>query len=186
MNRPFAAALAGFLLFNLLLALAVLSNPSLTFFQDYLSSYGNPLAPSAPFFNYGCMFAGMIVVGVFYLLRKSATGKLGTAACAAGMLSGIALLGVGLFPTTTPPHYTFSFAYFALAGIAVLAFTVSNARKKGYANLLFALGALQVLLSAAFLFAEISRQFAPFFETVTVFAFEAWVLAAAYLSGKVK
>jgi len=173
-------ALSGFLLFNLLFILSLLNSPNFVLFTNYLSDLG--AGPSSLYFNSGCILAGTLLFAVFaLLLRESKAIKFSGIGCAIGMLSSLALIGVGLFPETTGLHGAVSAAYFLLSGLSVLSYTLSYGAYIGFANRLALLGALHfifTILLAAAIFS--GTKSAPRYETLTVFAFQLWVLAAAF------
>jgi hypothetical membrane protein len=173
-TRLFAVSILGFLAFNLLLAAAVLANPGFALFADYLSDLGNPSAPSSAYFNAACVLAGAAVAAVFYLLGRQALG----------MLCGIVLALVGIFPQGSPHglHFIFSAAFFFLGGAQALFYCMARARELGWKDWVAALGGLHALISLALGAAEALQAGAPLFEALAVFSFQLFVLAAVFKS----
>jgi hypothetical membrane protein len=127
------------------IALAILAYPSFSWEKNALSDLG--VAKNArAFFNNGLMVAGIILAGFAtglpLLLRKS---RLSYAACALFLLDCLALVAIGVFPSSARPmHYYASVAFFALFPIscALAALSLWQSEKKGLARLAVAASAL--------------------------------------------
>ncbi len=175
-----AVALVGFLLFNALYIYSAFSHPDYVFFNSYLSDLGAIGSPTAPYFNYALFIAACAVAAVFFLLFGKEGAAVARAACIAGMLSAVALAGVGGLPTGNKLHFPVSVLFFLLAAAAIHAYS-STHRGNGERALL-AMGLFHTAISLAFAYSEITGSMAPFFETVAVFSFQAWVIAASFFS----
>lgn len=182
-------AIPAFLLFNLLLALAILSSPQFRLFSSYLSELG--AGPSGEFFNSAVIIAGFALVLFFFRIAQSSDGrKISLLSCLFGILSALSLIGVGLFPLPHELHGPFSVSFFLLSALAVL-FHTHNYRsifgrafvligRQGFPLPLVPLGILHTLLTSILAAAEYSGSpLAPLFETLTVFAFQFWAIAVA-------
>jgi hypothetical membrane protein len=179
-KRILAVALAGFLLFNALYLYSAFSHPDYVFFNSYLSDLGAIGSITAPYFNSALFIAAFAVASVFFLLFRKEEAKFARASCIAGMLSAIALAGVGGLPTGNSLHFPVSVLFFLLAAASIHAYS-STHRGRGELALL-AMGLFHTAVSLAFAYSEITGAMAPFFETVAVFSFQAWVIAASFFA----
>jgi hypothetical membrane protein len=172
--------IGGFAIFNILFILAVLNSQDFTLFTSWVSDLG--VGPSAQYFNPACMIAGAALLPIFALLLKSSSSiKFSQIACALGFLSGIALIGVGAFPETHELHSSVSIAFFILAALAVLSYTLSYGHALGFINHLAFFGALHFILTILLATAVIENtKSAPRYETLAVFSFQLWMLSAAF------
>ncbi|WXG41691.1 MAG: DUF998 domain-containing protein [Candidatus Freyarchaeum deiterrae] len=93
----------------------------------YLSELGAG-PTSGPIYNYGLMITGILSIPVFPILRRLLERKrVAIGATVVGVAGSIALIGVGIFPmyvgvfpALEPEHGLFSFAFFALIGLAII------------------------------------------------------------------
>jgi hypothetical membrane protein len=178
-NLTYPSVILAFGAFNLLLALAIMARPDFALFTNYLSDLG--VGESAIYFNSACIIAGLLLVLIFYGFHEmSWRAHMCTLGCALGMLSGIALMGVGVFPETHEWHFPVSASYFILAALSIATYTMNHVTRHGPLDILLAIGAVHFILSALLAYSAISdASNTPFYETATVFVFEIWVLAAA-------
>ena len=118
------AGLAGVVIWTalyLLSAAAMAAGPGYSITENFLSDLGNPASPAPWAFNLADILAGLLAIPFGLALGGKLGGMWGRAAQAAIVLSGIALIGVGVYPEGSlyGLHTTFSLAFFLLLTIAL-------------------------------------------------------------------
>jgi len=114
-------AVSAFLIFTFI---AFLNYPGYDFTSQFLSELGT--GPGAVWFNAGLMLSGICLAAFFMQLMKKYH-----AMSMAGILCGLALSGIGIFPLPQEPaHGIMAALFFVLAGTTLLIFAFRNARKK--------------------------------------------------------
>jgi hypothetical membrane protein len=176
-------ALAAIIFFCVCLALAIASYPPpFSPLENWMSDLGNPrLNPSgAAYFNGACMITGLFLV-VFYLGlgRWRGTGhvKAGTLAMAqaAGIFSGVALAGVGLFPETFEPHhFIVSILFFLSSTVAILLTTIALRGHPGFGRASAPAGYLTVVIGVVFAVQMALLESVTIVEWVSVFSMLLW------------
>ncbi|MFA4906792.1 MAG: DUF998 domain-containing protein [archaeon] len=176
-NISIALCVLGLIVADASIAMAVLSKPGYRLFFEFLSNLGES-GIAALWFNYGLIVAG-IILGIFFLsLAIAFQGKIARTGSLIGILSGIALSGVGIFHIPLPIHFAVSVSFFALAGISAIFIAVSVLREKEIAKPVFWFAAAFIALDILFA-AFYDSTASPGLETITVILFEAFALGLA-------
>ena len=176
-NVSLALCVLGLIVADVSIGMAVLSKPGYKLFFEFLSDLGES-GIAAQWFNYGLILAG-IILGIFFLtLAIALRGKLARIGSLIGILSGIALSGVGIFHTPLPSHFAVSVSFFALAGISAIFIAVSALREKEITKRVVWLAAAFILLDVLFAVFYDSTA-SPGLETITVILFEAFAFGLA-------
>jgi hypothetical membrane protein len=176
-------ALAAIVFFCAALALAIVSfPPGFTQLENWMSDLGNPgLNPDgAKYFNNACMITGLLLV-IFYPGLRGWTGAGGakafalTAALVAGVFSGIALAGVGLFPETFKPHhFIVSVLFFLSSTVAILLTTVALRGHAGFSKTSALAGSLAVGIGIIFALQMALLPEVTALEWISVFSMLLW------------
>ena len=121
---------------------AIASYPAFSWTNNALSDLGIIPGITGPVFNFGLYASGLFafnfaVFGLFNYLGNRWIGKIGALSFAA---TGLALMGVGVFPENAAPyHYLFSVAFFVLLPISLLVITGAFALERQTKMALFTL-----------------------------------------------
>jgi len=171
-----ACGLVGLIVFLVMYAIAMSLDNEYTFFENYLSDLG--VGPGAWAFNSGLVITGALLAmfAFFGLARMIGEGRLAKAATVLLVLSGVLLMGVGIFNEDFEPHhYIFSVSYFLTFLITLIVISVSLYRTN-------ALGRFGVVVSAsASVFGALLLPMGgnPQSETLAVFSMVVWGLLMA-------
>jgi hypothetical membrane protein len=180
------AALAGFSLWLTLYAisaLAMASGPGYDITMNYLSDLGNPRSPAPWAFNAAVILAGGLAAPFGIALGGVVGGRWGTAVKVLVVLTGAALVGVGVFPEESPYglHGLFSIAFFLILTTALGVFLLPSLRMATFKPLggwvTAAAFALNVILVVTWL-AGIGNPYLS--EHLGVYAALAWQLSTAF------
>lgn len=145
-------------------------------FSNYLSDLGVKSAQSM-FFNYGMILTGIFLIIFFNSLKRFLQSIQSVIGIVSGTISGIGLIGVGLFPENIEPeHSIVSAIFFITASIAVFFNSIALKKEKlltkPFTARVIAIAIATVLSSIAFIAMD-----SPIFEHVTILFFGIWVLA---------
>ena len=176
-------ALIAIVFFCAAVALAIVSfPPGFTPLENWMSDLGNPvLNPAgATYFNGACMITGLLLV-IFYpgLRMWRETGAVQApvmnVALAAGIFSGIALAGVGLFPETFKPHhFIVSVLFFLSSTLAILLTTVALRGHVGLSKTSVRAGYLTVAIGVIFALQMALLPEVTILEWISVFSMLLW------------
>lgn len=108
--------------------------------NQFLSELG--VGPTAAIYNYGLMITGILCIPIFpiicRLLRKTIIARI---AAIIGIAGCIALIGVGIYPMyISGPHGLFSFAFFALTGLAIITASIAMYKSEFFIRCIAKLG----------------------------------------------
>ncbi len=108
--------------------------------NQFLSELG--VGPTAAIYNYGLIITSILCIPIFpivcRLLKKTIIARIATIL---GITGCIALIGVGIFPMHIPgPHGLFSFAFFALTGLAIITASIAMYRGEFFIRCIAKLG----------------------------------------------
>ena len=152
----------GLFIFLIFTAIAVLNYSNYNFTGQYLSELGIGPA-SAIWFNTGLILTGLILA-IYFLFNFKSTEKI------TGTLSGLSLMGVGIFPMNIEPAHTLTAAlFFALAGITALTYSIQNQKHSPRVRLF---GFSFVLMDLIFLILNKN----PVLQKITVVTFGIWII----------
>lgn len=154
----------GVIAFLVLTALAVYYYPNYNYSGQFLSELGIG-EKSSFWFN-----SALILSGVFFTAFFSGFFKSEKISSILGIAGSIALICLALFPFSQPEtHNIAAGAFFALTGLAIIAF---SAKRIGSKNFIPAFGILAFLSDVFFFF-----QTNPLTQKLTLMLFLAWVAA---------
>ena len=169
----------GLTTFLVMYSIAMISDGEYTFFENYLSDLG--VGPGAWAFNSGVIVTGSLLA-LFSLLgfgRVIGEGSLAKAAKILLALSGLLLMGIGVFNEDVEPyHYIFSISYFLTFLVALVFVSLSLYKTR-------ALGRFGVIVSsAACVFGALLLPMggSPESETMAVLAMMVWGLSISTVS----
>ncbi|MEM2133565.1 MAG: DUF998 domain-containing protein [Candidatus Jordarchaeaceae archaeon] len=140
--------------------------------NQFLSELG--VGPTATIYNYGLIITGAVCIPIFpivcVLLKKTITARLATIFGIAGC---VALIGVGIYPMHIPGlHGLFSFAFFALTGLAIITASIIMYRGEFFSRYIAYLGI--VVIAADIILGILGN---PISEWGTTILFIIWVYA---------
>jgi hypothetical membrane protein len=140
--------------------------------DQFLSELG--VGPTATIYNYGLMITGVLCVPIFpivcRLLKKTIIARL---AAVFGLAGCVALIGVGVYPMhISGPHGLFSFAFFALTGLAIITASIAMYRGGFFTRYIAYLGI--VVIAADIILGILGN---PISEWGTTILFIIWVYA---------
>lgn len=140
--------------------------------DQFLSELG--VGPTAAIYNYGLMITGAVCVPIFpivcRLLKKTIIARL---AAVFGVAGCVALIGVGVYPMhISGPHGLFSFAFFALTGLAIITASIAMCRGEFFTRYIAYLGI--VVIAADIILGILGN---PISEWGTTMLFIIWVYA---------
>ena len=166
-----AFGLVGLTVFVMMYSVAMASDSSYTFFENYLSDLG--VGPGAWAFNSGVIIAGALLAlfAIFGLGRVMGEGCVAKSAKLLLVLCGVFLIGVGVFNENYDPyHYIFSVSYFLTFLIALIVISVSLFQTKALGRFGVAVSASASVLGASLL----PMGGSPQSETIAVLAMVVW------------
>ncbi|MCG7844717.1 MAG: DUF998 domain-containing protein [Methanomassiliicoccales archaeon] len=114
------AGIVGAVAFSVLWAAAILADGHWLFGTETLSELGG-FRPGRCFFNTGVMVMGIMVIPLgAALYSELGHGMMGRISTAMFSISGVLLVGIGLFPINTgAPHTFFSWAFFSVVIVSL-------------------------------------------------------------------
>ena len=149
MNKKYA--LLGFIspgIALLTITIAVIVH-DFTFTGNALSDMGRVGLEKNYIFNGGLLMAGFFGF-LFSLIFISAAQRFEKASAFVFSLAALCLMGIGLFPEGTSPHYPFSVGFYAIATLSIIVYSIAVFKtKKRLAT--FSLGMVAVGLILSFL-----------------------------------
>jgi len=172
-----AFGLGGLIVFLVMYSIAMSLDNDYTFFENYLSDLG--VGPGAWAFNSGVIIAGAMVAtfSVFGLARVIGEGRLEKAAIALLALSGVLLMGVGVFTEDYDPHhYIFSVSYFLTFLVTLVVFSISLYKTRALGRIGFLVSACACFVGALLL----PMGGNPQSETLAVLAMVVWGLLMVF------
>jgi len=142
-----AAGIVGPLVALTSIAVAIAGSSTFAWTGSALSDLGSPGTATAPVFNGGLLAGGLLAVPFALVLQRASRGSLRRAGAVLLGLSGLALVGIGLFPVGDPLHYPSSVAFFGLASLVPWTYGLGDYRAGAVRAGAFglALGALNVV-----------------------------------------
>ena len=168
-----ACGLVGLAVFVVMYSIAMSLDNEYTFFENYLSDLG--IGPGAWAFNSGLVITGafLAVFAFFGLARVIGEGRLAKVATVLLALSGMLLMGIGIFNEDVKPHhYIFSVSYFLTFIITLVVISASLYRTKALGRFGFVVSACASVFGALLL----PMGGTPQSETLAVLAMVAWGL----------
>ncbi len=176
-------ALVTNVLFVAAVILAAAFTPGYQLFTQWISDLG--VGGGAVFFNVGLMLTALMLLLFFAsLASKGGHARHASLSSLLGAASALALLSVGAIPESAGlPHVLASIAFFLLAGLAVLSFTLGTFREKRMNESILATGVLFLIVDTVFGMSTFGRAdvaWAIPLEWAAVGTFGLWLLAVGF------
>ncbi|MGB9784306.1 MAG: DUF998 domain-containing protein [Fervidicoccaceae archaeon] len=129
------------------IALSIYLNPWFSITKNALSDLGRVGLEKSYIFNWTLIISSILALLYSFHLSSAIPGKLGCIGVGIYIVGAFSLMGIGLFPEGTGPHYFVSLEFFILMSASLLIFGVSLARhgKKSYGYALIGLFLLSFL-----------------------------------------
>ncbi|MCX6816110.1 MAG: DUF998 domain-containing protein [Candidatus Aenigmarchaeota archaeon] len=173
-----AGSTAGFLgsiVFIFLTLFAAYNYPGYSIFINYLSDLG---VGNNIFFNLGCIISGLSILLLANALYRKFPERIGKLGAVIFLLSGIFLIGVGVFTENSGLiHLLCAVIFFALAAVAIILLGIIMGREN---KKMYFLSVIVVLCIAAFLPLGLT----PLIEHIAVAAIILWTLCISYFIRK--
>ncbi|MBI3190213.1 DUF998 domain-containing protein [archaeon] len=174
MTVGFWSGLIAAFVFIVFVSLAIANYPNYNPHNNYLSDLGT--GPSSVFFNSGVIIAGLLGIIFSFFLRSAMKNRTGKEGAVIFAVASIALIGVGIFPGSTPLlHHVFSGAFFILDALAIIVIGISVKGRFGYFSVVVG------ILSGIY----IPTGILPIIEHVAVFSTVLWTIVAAFYARKI-
>ena len=138
------------------------------FFNQTLSELG--VGNSAFYFNIGLIITGLVMIPFYWRFYSKTT--MSKALSITGMISAVALAGVGIFPISNPEiHLLFASVFFVLSSVTIILYEINNyLTRKVNALCIGQVLIAMIIFSYVFIFRT------PFMQKFAIFLIMLWII----------